>query len=139
MGAGVAAFAVQPAIAVAIDATTASDIMEVPEAKRVCRMGGGPVVSFMDRATMYDKGLFDEIFRLADEHGIAIQTKHMVSGGNDASSMQVAGAGARVAAVSLPCRYIHSPSCVLDEKDIRETYRLLDVMMNTLPAWDGAL
>ena len=138
-GAGAVAFALQPEIAVAIDATTAADIMEAPSHKRVCCMGGGPVVSFMDRATMYDKSLYDEIFRLAAEQGITVQTKHMVSGGNDAAVMQKAGFGARVAAVSLPCRYIHTPSCVLDERDIRETYRLLETMMNTLPAWDGVL
>lgn len=138
-GAGPAAFAVQPEIAVAVDVTTAADIMGTSEEKRVCCMGGGPVVSFMDRRTMYDKSLFDEIFRLAEEHGITTQTKHVVSGGNDAGAMQVAREGARVAAVSLTCRYLHSPSCMLDDEDVRNTYRLLEVMMNTLPAWDGAL
>ncbi len=138
-GAGPAAFAVQPEIAVAVDATTAADIMGASEDNRVCCMGGGAVVSFMDRRTMYDKALFDEIFRLAEKHGIAVQTKHVVAGGNDAGAMQAAGEGARVAAVSLPCRYLHSPACMLDDGDVRETYRLLEVMMNTLPAWDGEL
>ncbi len=138
-GAATAAFAIKPDIAVAIDATTASDIMEVPASKQVCQMGGGGVVSFMDRATMYDKALYDEIFRLANEHGITAQSKRMVSGGNDAAALQTAGEGARVAAISLPCRYIHSPLCMLSDGDITETYRLLEVMMNTLPVWDGAL
>jgi endoglucanase len=138
-GANTAAFIVKPDIAVAIDATTASDIMEVPTAKQVCRQGAGGVISFMDRATMYDKALYDEIFRLATERGIAVQSKRMVSGGNDAAALQTAGEGARVAAVSLPCRYIHSPLCMLDDSDVRETYRLLEAMMNTLPVWDGAL
>lgn len=137
-GAGPATFAVQPDIAVAVDATTAADCMDASEDKRVCRMGGGGVVSFMDRRTMYDKVLFDKIFRLAAEHHIAAQTKTVIAGGNDAGAMQTAGAGARVAAVSLPCRYLHTPSCVLDDYDVQETYRLLEVMMNTLPAWDGA-
>lgn len=138
-GAGCAAFAVRPDIAVAVDSTTASDVMGTPTDKQVCRVGGGAVVSFMDRCTVYDKPLFDEIFRLAEEHGITAQPKTLVAGGNDAGSMQVAGEGARVAAVSLPCRYIHSPRCLLDEEDLRQTYRLLEVMMNTLPAWDGAV
>ncbi len=135
-GALTAAFAVQPAIAVAIDATTAGDIMEAPADKQVCCIGDGPVISFMDKATMYDKPLFDEIFRLAAQHGIRAQIKRFIAGGNDARSLQAAGEGARVAAVSLPCRYIHSPTCVLDDADVRETYRLLEAMMNTLPAWD---
>ena len=138
-GAGPAAFAVKPEIAVAVDATTAADIMDTPEEKQVCHMAGGPVVSFMDRSAMYDKPLFDEIFRLAAAEGIPAQTKHVISGGNDASKMQIAGEGARVAAVSVPCRYLHSPSCMLDDADVENTYRLLNAMMNTLPAWEGAL
>lgn len=136
-GAACAAFAVQPDIAVAVDATTASDIMGTPEEKQVCRVGGGAVVSFMDRRTVYDKPLYDEIFRLARANGIAAQPKTVIAGGNDAGAMQAAGEGARVAAVSLPCRYIHSPACCLDDDDLRQTYRLLEVMMNTLPMWDG--
>lgn len=138
-GAGCVAFAVQPEIAVAVDSTTASDILGVPEEKQVCRVGGGAVVSFMDRATVYDKPLYDEIFRLAKVNGIAAQPKTCVSGGNDARSLQTAAEGAHVAAVSLPCRYIHSARCFLDEEDLRQTYRLLEAMMNTLPAWDGAV
>lgn len=133
-GAGCAAFAVQPDIAVAVDATTAADVCGVAPEKQVCRLGGGAVVSFMDRATVYDKPLFDKVMRLADERGIAVQTKTVIAGGNDAGSMQSAGAGTRVAAVSLPCRYLHSPACVLDEQDVDATYRLLAAMMDVLPA-----
>ncbi len=137
-GAGPATFAVQPDIAVAVDATTAADCMGASEDKQASCIGSGGVVLFMDRRTMYDKALFDGIFRLAAEHHIAAQPKTVVAGGNDAGAMQTAGAGARVAAVSVPCRYIHSPSCVLDDRDVQEAYRLLEVMMNTLPAWDDA-
>ncbi len=138
-GAGAVAFAVQPEIAVAVDVTTAADVMDTPPEKQVCRLGSGAVVSFMDRRTLYDTSLFDEIFRLAEQYDITVQTKTVIAGGNDAGALQAAGEGARVAAVSLPCRYLHSPACVLDEADIRETYRLLETLMNALPAWDGAV
>lgn len=138
-GAACAAFSVQPEIAVAVETTTASDIFGTPGEKQVCRVGGGAVLSFMDRGTVYDKPLYDELFRLAEKHGIGVQPKTVIAGGNDASSLQKAAAGARVAAVSLPCRYIHSPRCELDEKDVQEAYRLLRVMADSLPAWDGAV
>ena len=138
-GAGCAAFAVKPEIAVAVDVTTAGDIVDVAAEDQVCCIGDGPVVSFMDRGTIYDKPLFEEIFRIARKHDISAQVKRAVTGGNDSRAMQTTGEGARVAAVSLPCRYLHSAVCMLDEKDITETYRLLEQLMNTLPAWDGAL
>ncbi len=138
-GAQCATFAVRPEIAVAVDATTAGDIADVPSHKQVCGMGDGPVVSFMDRGTIYDKPLFDEIFRIAREKNIPAQIKRAVTGGNDSRAMQTTGEGARVAAVSLPCRYLHSATCVLDERDIVGAYQLLEALMNELPAWDGAV
>lgn len=135
-GAVTAAYAVQPEIAVVVDATTAADSAGVPSDKQVCRMGDGPVVSFMDRQTMYDSALYAYIRDLAEKNGIPTQTKTMVAGGNDAGAFQRAKEGAYVAAVSLPCRYIHSPSCVLKEQDITNTYRLLELLFNALPAWE---
>ena len=136
-GAAVAGNTLQCEYSVVVDATTAADTAGVPVDKQVCNVGGGPVVSFMDRRTVYDKDLYTHIRRLAEENGIPAQTKTMVAGGNDAGSFQTAGIGSRVAAVSLPCRYIHSPSCVLAHKDVDNTLKLLGLLMNTLPAWDG--
>ncbi len=135
-GAAVAAFSIQPEIAVVIDATTAADVAGVPPEKQVCQTKKGAVVSYMDRGTLYDTKLYQHICNLATSFDIGTQTKTTVAGGNDASAIQRAGAGSRVAAVSLPCRYIHSPLCVLNEQDIQSTYSLLEKLMNALPAWD---
>lgn len=131
-GAKTAAFSMDPDIAVVVDSTTASDTAGVPEDKQVCRVGGGPVVSFMDRRTLYDKVLYDEIMKTAERIHVPAQTKTMVAGGNDAGSIQRSRAGVRVAAISLPCRYIHSPSCVLSEKDCSATAALLKELAGIL-------
>lgn len=132
-GARTAAAAVQPDVAVIVDATTASDTVGVPTDKEVCRQGRGGVLSFMDRATVYDKELFDWILAEAARENLPVQVKEAVAGGNDAGSFQVAGTGARVAALSLPCRYIHSPACVLSESDLADTARLLRHLADQLP------
>lgn len=136
-GAAVAAFEVQPEIAVVIDATTACDLPNTPADKQVTHVGQGPVVSFMDRGTLYDASLYSEIRAFADAHGIPTQTKTSIAGGNDSRAFQCTGVGARVAAVSLPCRYIHSPSCVLDQTDIDNTRRLLELLLNRLPSGEA--
>lgn len=133
-GAATAASTVRPAISVTVEATTASDIVGTPAGKEVCVVGGGAVLSFMDGRTMYDKALYDEIMTLAAARGIAVQPKTAVAGGNDAGAIQTAAGGVRVAAVSLPCRYIHSPSCVLDEADVKAARQLLTALAETLPA-----
>ena len=136
-GAAVVGNTLQCEYSVVVDATTAADTAGVPGDKQVCNVSGGPVVSFMDRRTVYDKALYAHIRKLAEDNAIPAQTKTMVAGGNDAGSFQTAGIGSRVAAVSLPCRYIHSPSCVLSHEDVDNTLKLLSLIMNTLPVWDG--
>jgi len=124
-GAKTAAFQVDPDLAIVVDATTAADVAGVPTDKQVCRVNQGAVVSFMDGRTLYDRTLYQHIMETAQACGIPAQPKTMVAGGNDAGAIQTAASGAKVAAVSLPCRYIHSPSCMLSMKDMDAVYQLL--------------
>lgn len=66
-GAKTAAFGVDPDIAIIVEATTAADIEGVPDNKKVCRLGDGAVVSFMDRSTMYDRKLYNYAFEISKE------------------------------------------------------------------------
>lgn len=128
-GAKVASFSVAPDIALVFEATTAGDLSGVEGAKRVCALGGGPVVPFMDRSTIYDRGLYALAFSLADKNGIPCQTKTMVAGGNDAGAISLSGRGARVLSISAPCRYLHSPACVIDREDAENALRLARLLL----------
>jgi endoglucanase len=123
-GAEAAAYTVNPDVAVVLESTTASDIPQSSAEKRVCEVGKGPVVSFMDRRTIYDKKLYALAFETAEQSGLPIQTKTMVAGGNDAGAISVSRGGVRTVSVSLPCRYLHSPSCVISENDLENAYLL---------------
>lgn len=130
-GAGAAAFNISPDTAIILETTTAGDILGVEGSERACVLGEGPVISYMDRGTVYDRGLYKEAVKAAEENGIGWQTKTLIAGGNDSSAVQRAGKGTRVLAVSVPTRYLHSPSCVADESDIEETERLVSVLLET--------
>lgn len=131
-GAACTSYQVQSDISVILESTTAADLCGVTGGDRCCVLGDGPVVSYMDRRTVYDKALYDLVFETAKENGIKIQTKTAVAGGNDAGSVQTSGRGSRVIAVSLPCRYIHSGSSVVKLSDIDETRKLLKVFLTKL-------
>ena len=124
-GATASAYSVAPDYAIVLETTTAADIDGAAGAKKVCEVGKGPVVSFMDRHTMYDKELYRLAFDIAKEQGIPCQTKTMIAGGNDAGAVHISGRGVRTMAVSLPCRYLHSPSCVIDTADFENSYKLV--------------
>lgn len=131
-GSACTAYAVQPDISVVFESTTAGDICGVSGGDRVCVLGEGPVVSFMDGRTIYDKELYRLAMEIAENNGIKAQTKTAIAGGNDAGAIQTSGKGSRVMAISLPCRYIHSAASVVKESDIDETRKLVKALLPKL-------
>lgn len=131
-GAQCTSFEVRPDIAIVLESTTAADIDGVKGAERCCLLGKGPVVSYMDGRTVYDRGLYDKAFSVAKENNISVQTKTKIAGGNDAGAIQTSAGGCRVCAVSLPCRYIHSGSSVVKKSDIIETEKFLKIFLDSL-------
>lgn len=116
-GAFGAAFRVKPEVALVLEGTTAADLAGMDESKKVCRVGHGPVVPFMDGGSIYDRQLFEELRDLAEENHIPWQTKEYISGGTDAQVIQRRGAGCRVCAISAAVRYLHAPTGVASLKD----------------------
>ena len=127
-GAQTAAYNIAPDYAIVVETTTAADISGVKDEKRVCICGKGGVVSFMDRSTVYSRELFDKAFEVAKENGIVCQPKTLVAGGNDAGAIHKSRGGVKVLTVSVPCRYLHSPSCVIKYSDVEESLKLIRAM-----------
>ena len=123
-GAFGSAFSVSPEVALVLETTTAADLPGVGGARRVCAPGKGPVISYMDGATIYDRDLFENLRRLAEEHGIPWQTKEYIAGGNDARAIQRSRSGVRVAALSAAVRYLHAPATVGSLADFENMWKL---------------
>lgn len=131
-GALCTSYAVQSDISIVLESTTAADLDGVNGAQKVCSLGDGPVVSFMDGRTIYDKELYSLAMHTAKNHTINVQTKTAIAGGNDAGAIQTSGKGSKVLAVSLPCRYIHSGASVVNKNDIEETRKLIKKLMKVI-------
>ena len=128
-GALPAANAVNPDIALIFEATTAADLPDSVGADRVCALGKGAVISFIDGRTVYDKALYDLAVSVCEKQGIPWQTKTKIAGGNDAGAIQNAGHGVRVLAVSVPCRYLHAPVSVIRMADAQACAALAAAML----------
>lgn len=125
-GSKTAAFAAKPKAAIVVESTTAADIAGVDPDKQVCRVGKGPVLSFMDRATIYDRPYFQLAQKLAKENEIPCQVKEAVAGGNDAGAIHVSRGGVRTAAISLACRYLHAPVGMISQEDFHHAEALVE-------------
>jgi len=123
-GAKTAANIIKPDTAVIFEATTAGDIYDKKQKNKVCVLGNGAVISLMDNSAVYDKKLIELALDVAGKNNIKTQIKQAVAGGNDSGAVQRADKGAAILAVSLPTRYIHSPSCVANTGDMEECLQL---------------
>lgn len=126
-GARAAAFGVDPQYAIVLEATTAADIAGVEGNNRVCILGEGPAVSFMDKRTIYDRDLYNLAFNISKEYDIKCQAKTQVAGGNDAGVIHISNSGIKTMAISMPCRYLHSPECIIDRNDLIEMQKLAKI------------
>lgn len=129
-GAKVAAYSVDPEFAIVAETTTAADVPEVEPSKQVCNLSKGAVISVMDRRTIYDKQLVKYAFVLAEKTGAKAQYKRAVAGGNDAGVIHQSRVGVRTLAVSLPCRYLHAPSCVVNIDDCNSMLTIISQLAN---------
>jgi endoglucanase len=113
-----------PDIAIALEGTTANDAGDMPEVSKVCRVGQGVAISFMDNASIAQPEMFADMMATAKACGAAHQVKMSVSGGNEGGVLQRTGIGVRTCVLSVPCRYIHSPSTVCSLSDVEAQYQL---------------
>ena len=123
-GAKAAAFTVAPDYSIVLESTTAADVPDVARTKQVCNVGEGAVIGYMDRRTIYDRGLIEKCLELSEKHGIPMQFKRAVAGGNDAGAIHDSRGGVRTIAVSLPCRYLHAQLSYISKKDYNSVSRL---------------
>ena len=131
-GAFGAAFSVTPQVALVLETTTAADLPGVEDHRRVCAPGKGPVISYMDGATIYDRELFETLRRLAEDNAIPWQTKEYIAGGNDARTIQRTKAGVRVAALSAATRYLQAPASVGSVADFEHMLQLTRLFLDEM-------
>lgn len=140
-GAAVAAQTLQPDFALVLEGTTAQDtpnplaeVDDTDEYNPTCRMGGGPVISVMDRSMITNPKLVTFLRETAEANNIPYQYKTQLGGGTDAGAIHQASAGIPSMVLSMPCRYIHSPTAYLHRQDYRDMLRLIAAVLEGLPA-----
>ncbi len=131
-GAGPAAFAIEPTMAIAIDVTDTGDL---PEQKYPmdCRLGGGPAVKIMDHSVLCAPRIRSALEEASLITGVPIQHEILRDGGTDTAAIQRSGSGVPTGALSIPTRYVHSPSEMCAVRDVEQAAALLTpTLLHTL-------
>lgn len=122
-GAKTAAFAIEPDIAVAVDVTDTGDTPGAPN--MAVELGKGAAVKVMDRSIMCDADVRVNMIETAKKNNIPYQLEIMTDGGTDAGAIHLTRAGVKTGGISVPTRYIHSPSEMANIKDIENCVELV--------------
>ncbi len=131
-GAGPAAYAVAPDVAVALEGTTCADVPGVEDHEQGTRLGAGPVLRIMDNGMIHDRRVNQVLAAAAEEAGIPYQWKGTTTGGTDAGRIHMVRGGIPSATLSVPCRYIHGPCAVASRADIGHALALLQGFLRML-------
>ena len=129
-GARVAAYRLNPDVAIALDVTTANDVPGVGVQDRVAELGKGPAIKVADGRGASGLIAHPKVFRLlvdtASSLGIPYQLEVLPGGTTDAAAIALTREGVPAGVISIPARYIHSPVEVVDLEDALNSARLLE-------------
>lgn len=131
-GAKTAANKIRPSRAIVLESTAIADLPDVDPSRRVADIGKGGALSIADRSTIYNREFVEFALETGKTSGIPVQVKRYVSGGNDAGSIHKSGEGVVTLALSVPTRYLHSPSCVASVDDYRSVRDLTEALIKRL-------
>ena len=122
-GATTSAYSLDPDIGLSVDVTMTGDTpkgitMEVS-------LGKGPAIKVRDSGMISDPRLVDAMIKIATEHKIPYQLEVLDGGTTDARAIQLSRAGIPSSCISIPSRYVHSPSEMVDINDVQNAVKLL--------------
>lgn len=122
-GATTAAFGIDPDLGLAVDVTGTGD---TPKGiKMEVSLGKGPAIKVRDRGMLADPRVVDWMVSTAERARIPYQLEILEFGGTDARAIQLTRAGVPAGCLSIPCRYTHSPSEMVDYKDVQNAVKLM--------------
>ena len=129
-GAGTAAYTIDPDYAIAGDVTDTGDTPNAPVMD--VKIGKGAAVKIMDHSVLCDAYLRNFMIATAKSHKIPYQAEIMTDGGTDAGRIHMTRGGIKTGGISVPTRYIHSPSELASVSDIQACIDLLVCVLNEL-------
>jgi len=122
-GARTSAYGVNPDMALAVDVTGTGD---TPESNHMAvSLGEGPAIKVKDSGMVAHGGVKDLMVRRAEGARLPYQLEVLTAGTTDAMAIQMVREGIPSGCLSVPCRYIHSPSEMVDYGDVQNAVKLL--------------
>ncbi|MEL7646239.1 MAG: M42 family metallopeptidase [Anaerolineaceae bacterium] len=127
-GATTAAYGVNPDVGLAVDVTRTGDTPRT--IKMEVGLDKGPAIKVRDSSFIADPRVVNWMVGTAKSGRIPYQLEVLEAGGTDGRAIQLAHAGVPAGCLSIPCRYIHSPSEMVSYSDVENAVKLLVCLLS---------
>jgi len=139
-GAQIAAQRMNPDAAIVLEGTTAHDLpnpnLEMDAGDLPpnpgCKLGGGAVLTLSDARMITDPRVLRFLRETAEENDIPYQYKTIRGGGTDGGAIHIAHSGVPTMILSTPCRYIHSPTALMNTDDYGHVLNLSQAILKSI-------
>jgi tetrahedral aminopeptidase len=135
-GAKTAAYHYEPDYGLAVDVTLVGD---TPKAQTMAvSLGKGPAIKVKDNSVLCHPAIKKLMVETAVKNKIPYQLEVLEHGGTDAGAIHLSRGGVPSGAISIPCRYVHTPSEMIDSGDLKLAVDLLyNLLTTSWPVVDG--
>jgi putative aminopeptidase FrvX len=132
-GATTSAFGIDPDIGLSVDVTLTGD---TPKHRHMAiSLGKGPAVKVKDAGMLADPHIVEWMCTTAEKRHIPYQREVLEGGTTDARAIQMARSGVPAGCLSIPCRYVHTPSEMVDYEDVQNSVKLLTALLSAPVNW----
>jgi tetrahedral aminopeptidase len=126
-GAQTSAYGIDPELGFSIDVTAWGDTPGQKDFE--VGLGKGPAIKIRDGGMLSDPRIVDWMIRTAQKARVPYQREVLLGGTTDARAMQLVRSGIPVGCVSIPCRYVHTPSEMVDYRDVKNAVKLIVALL----------
>ncbi|MEM3833243.1 MAG: M42 family metallopeptidase [Thermoprotei archaeon] len=123
-GATSVTYTVNPDIALVVETTTAADTPENSPSEYVTMLGKGPAIRVMDATMITQQKILDFMINIANRINVPYQLQVAPKSGTDAGTIHISHGGIPTGVISIPARYLHTPSSIIDLTDFEHTVTL---------------
>ncbi|MFB6069890.1 MAG: M42 family metallopeptidase [Halanaeroarchaeum sp.] len=124
-----------PDLALALDVTVANDVPQIEdEADHVTQLGEGAAIKLKDSSVITNPKVHRRLQTVAETEEIPYQFEILPRGGTDTGGLQTTSGATPVGAISVPTRYLHTPTEVANGDDV---VAVVDLLAAFLDGEDG--
>ncbi len=131
-GAEVAAYGIDPDVAIVLECTPAYDLPNKADASPNVALGKGPSLYVMDSGTFQDPQLVGQIMKTAVSRNIPYQIRRPGGGGTNTAVIQRTGGATSAATIAVPGRYAHTPAMMINLNDYANVIKLAEATLRSL-------